>query len=118
MCGEVAGAGGTVDDAEECFEVGGDPKYMRSEAEGYNGGLRWTVATDFANVASFGLWRLYFENDGEPDVWLSSADWMGHNLFRRVEVAFRGENEEQQEAQDFLDVHLLPADTPIRRSVE
>ena len=30
----------------------------------------------------------YFENDGNPDVWLSSADWMGRNLFRRVEVAF------------------------------
>jgi polyphosphate kinase len=30
----------------------------------------------------------YFENGGEPDVWLSSADWMGRNLFRRVEVAF------------------------------
>ncbi len=30
----------------------------------------------------------YFENDGEPDVWLASADWMGRNLFRRIEVAF------------------------------
>jgi polyphosphate kinase len=30
----------------------------------------------------------YFANDGDPDVWLSSADWMGRNLFRRVEVAF------------------------------
>jgi polyphosphate kinase len=30
----------------------------------------------------------YFGNDGEPDVWLASADWMGRNLFRRVEVAF------------------------------
>ena len=30
----------------------------------------------------------YFENDGDPDVWLSSADWMGRNMFRRVEVAF------------------------------
>jgi polyphosphate kinase len=30
----------------------------------------------------------YFANDGEPEVWLSSADWMGRNLFRRVEVAF------------------------------
>ena len=30
----------------------------------------------------------YFENDGNPDVWLASADWMGRNLFRRVEVAF------------------------------
>ena len=30
----------------------------------------------------------YFENDGEKDVWLASADWMGRNLFRRIEVAF------------------------------
>ncbi|MCL2871445.1 MAG: polyphosphate kinase 1 [Betaproteobacteria bacterium] len=30
----------------------------------------------------------YFENDGRPDVWLSSADWMGRNLFRRIEIAF------------------------------
>jgi polyphosphate kinase len=30
----------------------------------------------------------YFENDGKPDVWLASADWMGRNLFKRIEVAF------------------------------
>jgi polyphosphate kinase len=30
----------------------------------------------------------YFENAGDPEVWLSSADWMGRNLFRRIEVAF------------------------------
>ena len=30
----------------------------------------------------------YFENDGAPDVYLASADWMGRNLFRRIEVAF------------------------------
>src|SRR5207237_5299951 len=30
----------------------------------------------------------YFENGGEPDVWLASADWMGGNMFRRIEVAF------------------------------
>jgi len=29
-----------------------------------------------------------FGNDGEPSVWLSSADWMGRNLFKRIEVAF------------------------------
>ncbi len=30
----------------------------------------------------------WFGNGGKDDVWLSSADWMGRNLFRRVEVAF------------------------------
>ncbi len=30
----------------------------------------------------------YFENAGEPEVLLSSADWMPRNFFRRIEVMF------------------------------
>jgi polyphosphate kinase len=30
----------------------------------------------------------YFENGGEPDVYLGSADWMPRNLHERVEVMF------------------------------
>src|SRR5881398_1377802 len=30
----------------------------------------------------------YFENGGQPRVFLSSADWMPRNFFRRVELAF------------------------------
>ena len=30
----------------------------------------------------------YFGNDGDPEVFLSSADWMERNLYRRVEIAF------------------------------
>jgi polyphosphate kinase len=30
----------------------------------------------------------YFGNDGQPELYLSSADWMPRNFFRRVEVAF------------------------------
>lgn len=38
----------------------------------------------------------YFENDGEPKVYCSSADWMERNFFRRVEVAFPIEDEALQ----------------------
>ncbi len=30
----------------------------------------------------------YFHNDGAEDVYLSSADWMDRNFFRRVEICF------------------------------
>ena len=30
----------------------------------------------------------YFENGGDPDVLLGSADWMPRNFFRRIEVMF------------------------------
>ncbi len=30
----------------------------------------------------------YFENDGEPEIFGSSADWMERNFFHRIEVAF------------------------------
>ncbi len=33
--------------------------------------------------------RIYrFENDGDPELWCSSADWMERNLFQRIELAF------------------------------
>ncbi len=33
--------------------------------------------------------RVYwFENGGSPELYLSSADWMERNFFRRVEIAF------------------------------
>lgn len=30
----------------------------------------------------------YFHNDGKPDLYLASADWMPRNFYRRVEIAF------------------------------
>lgn len=30
----------------------------------------------------------YFANDGKPDIYLASADWMPRNFVRRVEIAF------------------------------
>jgi len=34
----------------------------------------------------------YFENGGEPDIYLGSADWMPRNLYERVEVMFPVKN--------------------------
>ena len=48
----------------------------------------------------------YFENAGEPVVYLSSADWMPRNLVRRVEVAFPIEDPESRK--EMID-KILPA---------
>jgi polyphosphate kinase len=34
----------------------------------------------------------YFENNGTPRLYLSSADWMGRNFFNRIEACFPIEN--------------------------
>jgi len=50
----------------------------------------------------------YFHNGGKKDVWLSSADWMDRNLFRRVEVAFpvRDRKLKERVVDEAIDVHL------------
>ncbi len=39
----------------------------------------------------------YFGNDGNPEVFCSSADWMGRNMFKRVEACFPIENSDLRE---------------------
>ena len=49
----------------------------------------------------------YFENNGESEIYLSSADWMGRNLNRRVESLFPLEDRECfQQVLNALDCNL------------
>jgi len=48
----------------------------------------------------------YFANDGDPSVYLASADWMPRNFYRRVEVAFPIESPKLRE--EVINV-ILPA---------
>ncbi|NPA37556.1 MAG: polyphosphate kinase 1 [Chlorobi bacterium] len=75
-----------------------------------------------------------FNNNGNKEVFLSSADWMNRNINRRIEIAFEMENPElKQELLDILELQLkdntkariidnklnnvrLPATEPLIRS--
>ena len=50
---------------------------------------------------------LVFHNNGEPEYYLGSADWMNRNLYSRIEVCFPLYNPElRKEIQDILDLQL------------
>jgi len=51
----------------------------------------------------------WFENDGAPELYLSSADWMERNFFRRVEIAFPVLHDEHRK-RIFKDLETLLSD--------
>jgi polyphosphate kinase len=50
----------------------------------------------------------YFHNDGNPEVFCASADWMERNFFRRIEVCFPIERKQHRDRiVDDLETYLL-----------
>ena len=48
----------------------------------------------------------YFHNDGNPEIYCASADWMERNFFRRIEVCFPIERKQHRDRiiEDLRDV--------------
>ncbi|WP_124067047.1 RNA degradosome polyphosphate kinase [Clostridium sp. E02] len=57
----------------------------------------------------------YFENDGSPEVYLGSADWMPRNLDKRVEIMFPVEEERLKEK--ILHVLMVQLDDNVKSHV-
>jgi polyphosphate kinase len=50
----------------------------------------------------------YFHNDGNPDIYCASADWMERNFFRRIEVCFPIERKQHRDRiVEDLETYLL-----------
>lgn len=70
----------------------------------------------------------YFENSGDPKLYLASADWMPRNFFRRIETAIPVEDPElradivgrilQTELSDDMKAWLLGSDGVYRRTTK
>ena len=55
-----------------------------------------------------------FENAGDPEIYLSSADWMPRNLERRVELMFPIEDKDLKEKLNLILTNLLKDDVKSR----
>jgi len=76
VCEPIPPAGRAVDESEPCFTRGGDPRYWREEADGWEGSLIWTHATDAAEADNHGIWELTFDEAGRYRVEAhTDGDW-------------------------------------------
>lgn len=64
-CAPIPPQGRIVDDTDPCFVAGGNPMYLYTTDQGWDGGAIWTHATDAAAVDDSGSWNLDLVEAGE-----------------------------------------------------
>ncbi|MDP2341594.1 MAG: CHAP domain-containing protein [Deltaproteobacteria bacterium] len=58
-CGKLGAVGGTIDDDNDCFDVGGTPAWLHASTDqGYGSDLVWTHASAAAEADNSVTWRL------------------------------------------------------------
>ena len=67
-CDPIPPEGRVLDERDGCYLAGGDPKYWRREARGYDGDLEWTMTTDLDREANYAIWRIDIAEPGRYDV--------------------------------------------------
>ncbi len=62
----IPSAGGVVDNSDPAFEIFGPTQYWRTEAQGYNGGLRWTNAlVNGSTSINWAWWQVDIMAEGD-----------------------------------------------------
>jgi lysozyme len=91
VCATVPAAGRVVDDSEPCFVAGGDAKYIRHEAAGVGGSLKWTYTTDSASAANYGVWSLSFAEAGRYVIDVSTPAPFANSKQALYQIEHRGQ---------------------------
>jgi len=94
-CEPVPPEGRVLDERDPCYVAGGDPKFWRREAAGFEGDLDWTMTTDLEREANYGIWRLDVAEAGryEIEVHLDGGVF-GRSQMARYRVRHAGATDE------------------------
>ncbi|MEQ1502908.1 MAG: phosphodiester glycosidase family protein [Myxococcota bacterium] len=113
-CATIPVTGGVVDDAGTCFRTFGPQTYWRDEADGNDGLLHWTNATESDAPVNWAWWRLELDEPGSYDVQVFvDPDWGVYGEARYVVHAGGVDTElrvDQGAANGWLSLGAFPFD--------
>lgn len=94
-CEPVPAEGRVVEERDGCYVAGGDPKFWRREAQGWDGDSDWTMTTDLEREANYGIWRLEMAEGGlyQVEVHMDGGRF-GKSRQARYLVTHAGESDE------------------------